>query len=75
MSLRTLKRRVQKLESVCAQKEQHVVIVFSGTSEAAANTDRLIEEGRAEAERLGKELRVLRVGWIRERNPCTEAPC
>jgi len=75
MSLQTLKRRVQKLESACAQKEQHVVIVFSGTSEADANADRLIEEGRAEAERLGKELRVLRVGWIREHTPCTEAPC
>ena len=75
MSLRTLKRRVQKLESACAQKEQHVIIVFSGASEADANADRLIEEGRAEGERLGKELRVLRVGWIRERTPCTEAPC
>ena len=66
MSLRTLKRRVQKLEPVCAQKEQHVVIVFSSTSEADANTDRLIEEGRAEAERLGKELRVIRVGWKKQ---------
>ena len=64
MSLQTLKRRVQNLESVCAQKEQHVVIVFSGASEADATADRLIEEGRAEAERLGKELRVLRVGWM-----------
>ena len=65
MSLQTLKRRVQNLESVCAQKDQHVVLVFLGTSEADANTDRLIEEGRAEAERLDKELRVLRVGWIK----------
>ena len=65
MSLQTLKRRVQNLESVCAQKEQHVVIVFFGTFEADANADRLIEEGRAEAERLDKELRVLRVGWIK----------
>jgi regulator of protease activity HflC (stomatin/prohibitin superfamily) len=75
MSLQTLKRRVQKLESACAQKEQHVVIVFSSTPEADANADRLIEEGRAEAERLGKKLRVLRVGWIREDTPCTEALC
>ena len=44
---------------------QHVVVVFFGTSEADANADRLIEEGRAEAERLDKELRVLRVGWIK----------
>ena len=75
MSLQTLKRRVQTLEPACVQKEQHVVIVFSGASEADANADRLIEEGRAEAERLGKELRVLRVGWIREHTPCTEALC
>ena len=65
MSLQTLKRRVQTLEPACVQKEQHVVIVFSGASEADANADRLIEEGRAEAERLDKELRVLRVGWIK----------
>ena len=65
MSLQTLKRRVQKLGSVCAHKAQHVVVVFFGTSEADANADRLIEEGRAEAERLDKELRVLRVGWIK----------
>ena len=64
-SLASQRRRIQKLESVCAQKAQHVVVVFFGTSEADANADRLIEEGRAEAERLGKELRVLRVGWIR----------
>ena len=63
MSLQTLSRRVQALESACAQKDQHVVVVFFGTSEADANADRLIEEGRAEAEQLGKELRVIRVGW------------
>ena len=65
MSLQTLKRRVQSLESVCAQKDQHVVVVFFGTSEADANADRLIEEGRAEAKRLGRELRVIRIGWQR----------
>jgi uncharacterized protein (DUF427 family) len=64
MSLQTLRRRVQKLESVCAQKDQHVVVVFSGTSEADASADRLIEEGHAEAVRLGKALRVIRVGWF-----------
>ncbi len=63
MSLQTLKRRVQILESACVQKDQHVVVVFFGTSEADAIADRLIEEGRAEAERLGKELRVIRIGW------------
>ena len=69
MSLQTLKRRVQTLESACVQKDQHVVVVFFGTSEADANADRLIEEGRAEAERLGKELRVLKIGW----NSCVYA--
>ena len=62
-SLASQRRRVQKLESVCAQIAQHVVVVFFGTSEADANADRLIEEGRAEAERLGKELKVIRIGW------------
>ena len=63
MSLQTFKRRVEKLESIRARKAQHVVLVFSGTPEADANADRLVEEGRAEAERLGKELQVIRIGW------------
>ena len=63
MSLQTLRRRVQTLESVRAQKDHHVVVVFVGTPETDANADRLVEEGRAEAERLGKELQVLRIGW------------
>ena len=62
-TLTSHRRRVQKLEAVRAQKGQHVVLVFSGTPEADANADRLIEEGRSEAERLGKELQVIRVGW------------
>lgn len=63
MSLQTLKRRVEKLEAIRAQKAQHVVLVFSGTPEADANADRLLEEGRAEAARLGKELQIIRIGW------------
>jgi regulator of protease activity HflC (stomatin/prohibitin superfamily) len=65
MSLQTLKRRVEKLEALRAQKGQHVVVVFFGTPEADAEADRLVEEGRAEAERLGKELQVIRIGWQR----------
>lgn len=62
MSLLTLKRRVQKLESMSVQGSQHIVVVYFGTPEADANADRQIEEGRAQAERLGKELRVISVG-------------
>ncbi len=65
MSMQTLRRRVQTLESVRAQKDHHVVVVFVGTTETDANADRLVEEGRAEAERLGKELKVIRIGWQR----------
>ena len=65
MSLPTLKRRIQKLEAIRAQKAQHVVVVFSGTPDADANADRLLEERRAEAERLGKELQIIRIGWPR----------
>ena len=64
MSLQTLKRRVQKLEAIRAQKGQHVVLVFSGTPEADEQAERRIEQGRAEAERLGKELQVIRIGWM-----------
>ena len=63
MSLQKLKLRVKKIESMRAQKGQHVILVFSGTPEADANADRLVEEGRAEAARLGKELQVIRIGW------------
>ncbi len=61
MSLQKLKRRVEKLEAIRAQKSQHVILVFFGTPEADADADRLVEEGRAEAERLGKELQVISV--------------
>ena len=46
MSLLTLKRRVEKLESIRAQKRsQHVVVVFNGTPEADEQADKLIEHG------------------------------
>ena len=63
MSLQTLKRRVEKLEAIRTQKGQHEILVSFGTPEADADADRLVEEGRAEAERLGKELQVIRIGW------------
>ena len=63
MILLTLKRRVEKLESIRAQKSQHVVVVFNGTPEADEQADKLIEQGRLDAERLGKELQVIRIGW------------
>ena len=63
MSLLTLKRRVEKLESIRAQKSQHVVVVFNGTPEADEQAEKLIEQGLLDAERLGKELQVIRIGW------------
>ena len=63
MGLQTLRRRVQTLELACVQKDQHVVVVFFGTPEADADADRLVEEGCAEAARLGKELQIVRIGW------------
>ena len=65
MSLLTLKRRVEKLESIRTQKSQHVVVVFSGTPEADQQADKLIAQGRLDAERRGKELQVIRIGWQR----------
>ena len=40
-----------------------MVVVFFGTSEADANADRLIEEGRAEAERAGQRVAGAQ-GWM-----------
>jgi hypothetical protein len=64
MSLQKLKRRVEKLEAIRAQKAQHVVVVFNGTPEADEQAEKLIEQGRLEAERLGKRLQVIRIGWF-----------
>jgi hypothetical protein len=63
MSLLALKRRVEKLESIRVQKSQHVVVVFNGTPEADEQAEKLITQGRLDAERLGKELEVIRIGW------------
>ena len=63
MSLWTLKRRVERLESICAQKSQHVVVIFFGTPEADEQSEKLITQGRLDAERLGKELQVIQIGW------------
>ena len=65
MSLLTLKRRVGKLESIRAQKSQHVVVVFNGTPEADAEAERILYEGHAEAKRTGKTLQVIRIGWTK----------
>ncbi len=62
MSLLTLKRRVEKLESIRAQKSQHVVVVFNGTPEADAQAEKLMAQGRFDAKRLRKELQVIRIG-------------
>ena len=48
-TLTSHRRRVQKLEAIRARKAQHVVLVFSGTSEA-------------DAKRMNKELRSLEIG-------------
>ena len=62
MGLLALKRRVEKLESIRVQKSQHVVVVFNGTPEADEQAEKLIEQGRFDANRLGKELQVIRIG-------------
>ena len=64
MSLSALKRRVEKLESTRAQKSQHVIVVFNGTPEADEQSEKLIAQGRLDAERLGKGLKVIRIGWF-----------
>ena len=62
-SLTSQRRRVAKLESIRAQKSQHVVVIFFGTPEADEQSEKLITQGRLDAERLGKELQVVRIGW------------
>jgi hypothetical protein len=55
---------LQKLETIRAQKSQHVVVVFNGTPEADEQAEKLFAQGRLDAERLGKKLQVIRIGWF-----------
>ena len=63
MTIQALRYRVEKLESIRVQKSQHVVVVFNGTPESDEQSEKLIEQGRFDAERLDKELQVIRIGW------------
>jgi hypothetical protein len=62
ITIQALRYRVEKLESIRAQKSLHVVVVFNGTPEADEQAEKLITQGRSYAERLGKELQVIRIG-------------
>jgi hypothetical protein len=64
-SLPSQRRRVAKLESIRARKSKHVVVIFNRTPEADEQSEQLITQGRLDAERLGKELQVIRIGWQR----------
>ena len=61
MSLQSLRRRLHKMESKEAQRELHVVMVFTGTPELDKQAERAIAQGEADAKRMNKELRIFEI--------------
>lgn len=61
MSLQSLRRRLHKMESKAAQRELHVVMVFTGTPELDKQAERAIAQGEADAKRMNKEFRIFEI--------------
>jgi hypothetical protein len=70
MSVQSLKRRVAQIEAERARQSEYVVVVFFGTAEADADALVRVEAARLEADRQGKTLQVIRIGWSPQ-EPCT----
>jgi hypothetical protein len=49
------------MESKAAQRELHVVMVFTGTPELDKQAERAIAQGEADAKRMNKELRIFEI--------------
>ena len=58
-----LTTRITKLEQSKQDDNLHVVVVFVARPEDEPSAEKEIAEGRATAQRLGKTLQVIRVGW------------
>ena len=61
MSLKTLKRRVLKVERKVMHKELHLVMVFVGAPELDAQAEESIAQGETDAHRMNKELRIFEI--------------
>ena len=61
MSLQSLKRRLNRVETNAAHRELHVVMVFTGTPELDKQAERAIAQGEADAKRMNKELRIFEI--------------
>ena len=61
MSLQSLKRRLNRVETKAAHRELHVVMVFTGTPELDKQAERAIAQGEADAKRMNKELRIFEI--------------
>jgi hypothetical protein len=49
------------VETKAAQRELHVVMVFTGTPELDRQAERAIAQGEADAKRMNKELRIFEI--------------
>ena len=61
MSLRTLKRRVEKLEPIGAGNALHVIVVGSGSEELDTAASELIAVGNLYAREVGKKLEIIKL--------------
>ena len=61
MSLQSLKRRLNRVETKAAHRELHVVMVFTGTPELDDKAYKALAQGEADAKRMNKELRIFEI--------------
>ena len=61
MSLQSLKRRLNRVETKAAHRGLHVVMVFTGTPELDNKADMAVAQGEADAKRMNKELRIFEI--------------
>ncbi len=61
MSLQSLKRRLNRVETKAAHRELHVVMVFTGTPELDKQAEKAVAQGESDAHRMNKELRIFEI--------------
>lgn len=59
-----LSSRIAKLEQSRPQKDAHVVMVFISKPEDEAPAAQQIADAKFEADRMGKDLEVIRIGFV-----------
>jgi hypothetical protein len=61
MSLQSLKRRLNRVETKAAHRGLHVVMVFTGTPELDKQAEKAVAQGESDAYQMNKELRIFEI--------------